>query len=240
MCFLLFLAALARYWVVFDSGVEVKFDPEPWRLARNIASRGQFANPFPSLETGPSAHLAPAYPALLALFIRVFGDGSVGVYIIRFAAATVMSLQVALFPVFSRVLGMGMLNGAIAAIIWISAKVGANAPSRNQTLVLDTWEGFYAAILVAGAACCYRRYLSSSESGSTHLAVLLGCLVGALILTSPTAATVMRRVAGLVRLEEKKRNPSRSSSIRFSASDGDRSAVAYPELHCVRPLRTRA
>ena len=53
-----------------------------------------------------------------------------------------------------------------------------------------TWEGFYAAVLMAGAACCYRRHLYSSAPGSNRPAVLLGCFVGVLVLTSPTAAIV--------------------------------------------------
>ena len=95
----------------------VQRDPVPWRLARNLAKTGHFDSPFPALETGPSAHLAPADLAFLTLFILVFGDGSVGLYDIRWAAAIVNSLQLAFFPVFSRALGMGALNGIIAAII---------------------------------------------------------------------------------------------------------------------------
>src|ERR1700742_4935239 len=41
-------------------------------LAQSIADHGEFSNPFYSLNTGPSAHLAPLYPAYLALFIKVF------------------------------------------------------------------------------------------------------------------------------------------------------------------------
>ena len=79
----------------------------PGALARNLSEKGQFANPFAPLETGPSAHFAPAHPALLALCIRLFGDGSDGLYAVRLAGAIIMSAQLAFFPVFSRVLGMG-------------------------------------------------------------------------------------------------------------------------------------
>ena len=189
-CGLLFLAALTRYRVAYDPSETVPRDPEPWRLARSLAEKGQFANPFAALETGPSAHLAPAYPAYLALFIRVLGDGSVGIYAVRLAAAIMISAHLALFPVFSRMLGMGGLNGIIAAIIWVLAKVGTHSPIKNETFALYSWEAFYAAILMAGAACCYRRYVDSPVCGSNRLAVLLGCLMGALILTSPTGNAI--------------------------------------------------
>ncbi len=64
-CCVLFLAAMTRYWVRYDPTDGVPRDPEPWRLARNLSEKGQFANPFAPLETGPSAHLAPAHPASL-------------------------------------------------------------------------------------------------------------------------------------------------------------------------------
>ena len=76
-CLLLFVAAVSRYWV-HDWTEVVRHDPESVRLARSLAETGQFANPFVPLDTGPSAHTAPVLPALLALLMRVFGDGVTG------------------------------------------------------------------------------------------------------------------------------------------------------------------
>ena len=45
----------------FDSGYESV------SIARSLAETGRFANPY-ILNTGLTAHLAPLYPALLALF----------------------------------------------------------------------------------------------------------------------------------------------------------------------------
>ena len=55
----LFVFALSRYWI-YDRTELVPHDPESFRLARSIAEEGRFANPFVALDTGPSAHLAPA------------------------------------------------------------------------------------------------------------------------------------------------------------------------------------
>ena len=76
------------------------FDPEASRLAHSLYDEGTFANPFASLDTDPSAHLAPVFPAFLALLMKVFGDLSTGAYAIKLAAVLILSLQLALYPLF--------------------------------------------------------------------------------------------------------------------------------------------
>jgi hypothetical protein len=165
----------------------VSYDPgdtvhgaENVRLARSLCDTGKFANPFPALDTGPSAHLSPVFPAFMALLMKVFGDKSTGIYAITWAAALVMSLQLALYPVFSRILGMGEINGIIGASMWIVAK----------PRLVPYWEPLYVAILVALACCFYRRYVDEEARGRRKLAWPLGCLMGFLILTSPTVAPI--------------------------------------------------
>ncbi len=132
-CIVLFSAALCRYWVSYAPSDSVPRGPEPFRLAHNIYDTGKFANPFGTLATGPTAHLSPVLPSFQALLMKVFGDGSTGIYAIKLAAALVLSLQLALYPVFSRILGMGEINGIIAASIWIVAK----------PRMVYSWEGIY-------------------------------------------------------------------------------------------------
>lgn len=179
-CVLLFVASLLRYWVSYDPGASVPRDPESFRLAHNLYEKGQFANPFAALATGPSAHLAPVFPAFLALLMRSFGDKGSGFYAVNLAAALILSLQLALYPVFSKVLGMGALNGIIGASIWIVAK----------PRFLFGFEGIYAAIILALACSCYRRYLDSQAHGPGALGWVVGCLMGLSILTIPTAAPI--------------------------------------------------
>ncbi len=190
-CIALFVASLVRYRLDYDPTDEVPHDPETFRLARTLAEKGQFANPFVPMDTGPSAIMGPAFPSLLAVFIRVFGDGATGIYAIKWAAATVLSLQLALFPVFSRMLGMGELNGVVGAVVWIVAKVGIAAPPHRPAVPMFGWESFYAAFLVAVAVCCCRRYLDSSMRDSNRLAWLIGVLLGLLALTSAAAGIVL-------------------------------------------------
>ncbi len=144
-----FGVAISRYWVAFDSTDSVPDNPESFRLARNLAEKGQFANPFVPLDTGPSAHVAPAFPAFLALMIRVFGEKSSGIYAIKWAATIVLCFQLALFPIFSRALGMGELNGVVAALLWIAAKVGLGFPLNHQAVAMFGWDSFYTSLLIA-------------------------------------------------------------------------------------------
>ena len=179
-CIVLFSAGLWRYWVSYAPGDSVFHEPEVFRLAHNLYDTGKFANPFAALATGPSAHLSPVLPSFLALLMKEFGKGSTGIYAIRLAGVLVLSLQLALYPVFSRMLGMGEINGIIAASIWIVAK---------PRIALG-FEGFYVAILLAVACCCYRRYLDEEAQGRSRLAWPLGNLMGFLILTGETVAPI--------------------------------------------------
>ena len=179
-CVVLFLVSLWRYWLSYDPSDSVPHSPETYLLARSLYGTGKFANPFAPLATGPSAHLAPVMPAFLALLMKVFGDKSAGIYAIKLAARLILSLQLALYPMFSRMLGMGEINGFIGASIWIVA----------QPRIVESWEALYVAILLAIACCCYRRYLDEQAQERRKLAWLLGCLMGVLILTSPTIAPI--------------------------------------------------
>lgn len=86
---------------------------------------------------------------------------------------------------------MGALNGVIGATIWILARVGTHSAGKDETFALYAFEAFDAALLLAAAACCFRRYVDSSVCGSNRLALVVGCLMGAPILTSPTGVVIL-------------------------------------------------
>src|SRR5512146_619934 len=48
-------------------------------IAHSLATTGRFADPFYSMPTGPTAHLAPLYPAILGLILYIWGEGAVAV-----------------------------------------------------------------------------------------------------------------------------------------------------------------
>lgn len=178
-CVLIFFASLIRYHERYDPAESYSDYPESVQVAHHIFREGRFASPFAALDTGPSAHVAPVLPAIQALLMKAFGDKSTGMYAMRLLTVSVVSLQLALFPVFSRKLGMGSATGFIAAAMWIVAKLS----------VPYEWESVYAALLLAVACWCYRRYIEAAAK-PTGNQWLLGGLVGLLVLTSPPTALI--------------------------------------------------
>ncbi len=67
------VAALWLYPVHYDPTVNwlSRSGYETLALASSIAHGRGFTDPFGVLATGPSAHLAPAYPAFLALILKI-------------------------------------------------------------------------------------------------------------------------------------------------------------------------
>ena len=179
-CVLLFSLALARYWVHYDPNSRVPNVPESWHLAHNIRTTGNFANPFYQLDTGVSAHLAPAFPALLALLTRIFGTGAAGVYAYQLSAALATCLMVGLFPLASRILGLGVLTGFLAGCLWIAAKLP----------VFPSWEVSYTGLWVMIATCSFRQYLDFTTP-NVKITILLGFSIGLLPLLSPTCMPVL-------------------------------------------------
>jgi hypothetical protein len=175
---LLFLTSLGRCWASYNPGASDPGASESWHLALNLYRSGEFANPFATLDTGPSAHLSPVFPAFLAVLMRVFGGKTAEASAL--AAAAVLSFQVALYPTLSKIFGMGEINGIVAALALIFA-----GPRLNWA-----WDAHYVAILLAAVSCCYRRYLDESELTRRKLAWLLGASWGFLIFTSPAVAPI--------------------------------------------------
>ena len=186
MC-VLFLACLGRYWMHFDPRSSVPRTMEMPRTAVNLYEKGQFANPFFLVDTGPSAHVSPAFPVYMALLMHAFGDKAAGLFALKISAALIVALQIALFPVFSQCLGMGRLTGFIAACAWIAAK----------PMLEWNWEGYYAAFLIAITCCVYRKYLDSTSTRHKLVVWLLGFLMGILMLLSPYNRLGLGRLAQL-------------------------------------------
>lgn len=178
---LLFLACVWRCWMSYDpNDIVAPHGAEMGRIAMNVYRSGEFKDPYFALKTGPTAHVNPIFPILMATIMRIFGTQAAGIFAIKLAAVFVVALQVALLPLISARLGMGSLNGLIAACIWILA-----APALQYF-----WESSYAGLLLALAALVYRRY-ADRDASAIGTAWLLGCLIGLLILLMPTCAPVI-------------------------------------------------
>ena len=154
--------------------VSVPFGGESVRVARSLAARGAFADPFPTLNTGPTAHVAPVYPFLYSLFLRAFGTGYAALLILWVFNLACISAQMALLPLLSWRMRLGVLPGLVAAAL---GSVSLFAP-------VDThWESFFTgALLILFFAGLEPAF---ADRHSWRVTAGLGILAGILILTNP-------------------------------------------------------
>lgn len=89
-----FLLAVAQVRLMFP----LKFGPQFERaaVARALAHRGEFADPFSILPTGPTTHVSPIYPMAVAGILRILGETSSAALFLTVSCV----LMHALYPVF--------------------------------------------------------------------------------------------------------------------------------------------
>lgn len=173
----LLLLTFCRYYVGFDSHQPFPRGIETYSIARNLAEEGTFANPFAPLRTGPSAHLAPVLPFMMALVMRLFGYGPLGWYVWSLVGAIVVAALVSTFPFVAERSSMPFITGVVAGILWLIAKPA----------VAFGWEGHWVALIVA-------IEILLIGGGGKHISlrlVLVGVICGIGLLLSPPATIPM-------------------------------------------------
>lgn len=178
----LLVAGIVRLRPHYDERAQIGPGPQPesMRLARSLAFRGQFANPFRLAETGPSAYLSPGFPTFAALIIRSFGAGANGRYALRFAGTVAAASQLSLLPVVTETLGLGWFCGALACVVGLLAPI----------LTFPEWEVSYAGLLIVLATILWVNFLKDRQRPWLS-AALLGVVAGLLLLTSATVFSVL-------------------------------------------------
>ena len=96
----LFAAGFLNYrpWRGYNADRHVEFGTEPIRIANSLALEGNFANPFGALRTGPTAHIAPGFPFLQFLILKIFGDTANGWLALQILPILALSLELAMLP----------------------------------------------------------------------------------------------------------------------------------------------
>lgn len=89
---------------------------EDTAIATSMLEGGGFADPY-MIPTGPTAHLPPLVPGILALFWGLFGMGLAGGYAARLFSITAFSALYALVPWFGGKLGLGREAGVLGGIV---------------------------------------------------------------------------------------------------------------------------
>lgn len=160
---------------------EVPFGAESVRVARSLAVRGAFADPFAVMPTGETAHLAPVYPFLYSIILRLFGTGYTALRIAWAGSLACFALQMSLLPLLSYRLNLGIPAGMAAAAL---GTVSLYAP-------IDTrWESFFAGTLLLLVCLLTNQAFRDRRFGPS---VAAGGLWGLVMLTNPV--TVLLFVA---------------------------------------------
>jgi len=152
---------------------------ESLELGCSLAHKGTFSDPFRFLETGPSAHVGPAFPAMVAVIIRTFGDQADGAYALEWAGMVFLALQLSCWPFFSRRLGMGFTTGVLAAIAFLFAGI----------VLLPMWEAFYVGLFLLALA--YLTHGIFTGAPSWRLIIISGLLWGLTLLLNPVPIFAM-------------------------------------------------
>lgn len=111
------------------------------RTAISLATEGVYGNPY-ALPTGPTAHVSPGYPLILAAIFRLFGTGIPGEIVKQALACAVTSAQYALIPLAAEVLGLGRSVGLLAAIVCVVF------PAKPLVQMDGDWETPYTALFL--------------------------------------------------------------------------------------------
>ena len=150
------------------------------RVALSVARSGEFADPYNSFPTGPTAHPAPGYVLVFAAVAKVFGEGYAGAIVLWALNLAFLALQLALLPVLSERLGLGVLPGVLAAAFGAIFQ-----PYR----VLPEWEtllvGAWLVVLCVLTVPYFRAPASWKHS------LLLGFLWGMALLTNPLCVLLL-------------------------------------------------
>jgi hypothetical protein len=116
------------------------------RTAYSLATTGVFGNPY-AIETGPTAHVAPGYPLILAGIYKMFGAEQRGELVKEVVASAVSATGWALVPAAGAALGMPPLVGFLAGL------AGAALPLKLSVETKGDWEASYSALATMWLTC---------------------------------------------------------------------------------------
>jgi hypothetical protein len=181
---ILIFAAIFLTYAVSSQGKPAFFDlihgAEVVRVAQTLAHQGDFAHPYFALPTGPTAHTAPAYVFLFAFVAKVFGSGWTGACVLWTLNLGFLALQLALLPVLSSRLGLGIAPGVLAASLGVII--------QPYHMILE-WEALFSGALLVLLCVVTVPYFKGPRDWQHSM--LLGFLWGAAILTNPECVLLL-------------------------------------------------
>ena len=180
----------------YDPNDVVPNGPETVKMGHELYKEGGWVNPYFVLKTGPSAHVAPLFPAFLAVLYHAFGDGAKGYYAFQFSEALILTADIGMIPLVAQALGAEAMVGFIAAFLAVLA-MGRDWHLEGNLVT-------FMLLLVTLLACRYLRMVATPlETALKHLdksrsllqspatlAAGIGLLWGLILLTSPSNGLV--------------------------------------------------
>jgi hypothetical protein len=131
------------------------------------------------MKTGPTAHVAPVYPFLYSLVLRLFGTHYTALVILWACNVAFFSFQMGLLPLLSHRLRLGVLPGIAAAAL---GTFSLYAP-------IDTrWESFLTGLLLLLALLATEYSARQQNRASAFSAAALW---GILLLTNPVTVLLL-------------------------------------------------
>ena len=170
--FILAFAVRAYSWIKNPPYLPTP-DRELGAIARSLAETGQFTDPY-IMETGPTAHLPPIPPAILAFALSLFGNTWQAGYIYWGFIVMTNAVIYALIPWIANQLGMGRSVGFIAGI------AGALIPELEKSTHGEGLAGIALALMLAAFL---RRW--GNERNSFFSSLLLGLGIGSALHVQP-------------------------------------------------------
>ncbi len=209
LCFAIFLTAVCVRvaWLPTMSRVDLtsntvtpdgqrSFD-ECINIALALHAGKGFADPFWGGLTGPSAHCAPAFPAVTAAIFSVFGAGTEGALARDMLNTTGYALLFASLPLFSAALGMTRAPGLVAGF---AAALYPLYDQREISRGRDEW----LAALIGMLVLVYALRLARRETLTRSAALGYGAAWGALMYVHPAMVMILPAHLPIVLLARKR------------------------------------
>ncbi len=147
--------------------------------AISLLENGELGNVYHD-PTGPTAHVSPLYPFIVAAIFAVFGANTLAAMIVQSLLATAtLALTLALLPALARRLGLPEVSG------WLAAFTLAVLPINWFYESFGDWEQPTAALVFIGLITCFLE-LRHSGWQRPWLVVLTGLLTGIAALLAPS------------------------------------------------------
>lgn len=113
------------------------------RLAANLATTGEFANPY-ICTTGRSAHTVPGFPLLMSILMRIWPEGYARETALIALGSLATGIVYGILPLFAKYVGLPYQLGFIAGAL------GAILPVHGWLEARGVWEAPYVAIFLLG------------------------------------------------------------------------------------------